>query len=221
MAHSLARGLSLELEFVPLETSFALEGVAEALDTGYCDIVMRGAGIQLGKVTTVAFSRPHLEFSIGFLVSDHRREEFSRREAVAERRGLRIAIPNVAYYRTRMEDLLPHAELIPVDDHKTFLEDESGRFDAMLSVAEVASWWSLLYPHFAVVVPEPPFQTVPMAYPLPLGEHSWIGAVDSWIELERAGGALQELYDYWILGRTAELRAPRWSVVRDVLHWVD
>jgi hypothetical protein len=28
-------------------------------------------------------------------------------------------------------------------------------------------------------------------------------------------------YDYWILGRGAVKKAPRWSVMRDVLHWVE
>jgi Na+/H+-dicarboxylate symporter len=221
MAHSLARGLGVTLEFVPLETTFALGGVAEALDSGYCDIVMRGTAIHLKGVTTIAFSRPYLEFSIGFLVADHRREEFERSEDVVERRELRIAMPDVPYYQRRMQLFLPNAELIPVHDFQTFLDDESGRFDAMIVAAEIASSWSLLNPSFGVVVPEPPFQKLPMAYSLPLGEFAWIGAVDTWIELKRSDGTLQQLYDHWILGREAEQRGPRWSVVRDVLHWVD
>jgi hypothetical protein len=34
-------------------------------------------------------------------------------------------------------------------------------------------------------------------------------------------GMTQELYDYWILGKGAVETRPRWSIVRDVLHWVD
>ena len=29
------------------------------------------------------------------------------------------------------------------------------------------------------------------------------------------------LYDYWILGIGAEPVQPRWSVIRNVLHWID
>jgi len=28
-------------------------------------------------------------------------------------------------------------------------------------------------------------------------------------------------YEYWILGLDVNQREPRWSAVRDVLHWVD
>ena len=32
---------------------------------------------------------------------------------------------------------------------------------------------------------------------------------------------LWHLYDRWILGKDAEQKEPRWSVIRNVLHWVD
>ena len=30
-----------------------------------------------------------------------------------------------------------------------------------------------------------------------------------------------EIYDYWILGKNVRQQEHRWSVIRDVLHWVD
>ena len=45
--------------------------------------------------------------------------------------------------------------------------------------------------------------------------------VDTWIQLKQKDGTIAALYDYWILGRSAGGAAPRWSVLRDVLHWVD
>jgi ABC-type amino acid transport substrate-binding protein len=62
---------------------------------------------------------------------------------------------------------------------------------------------------------------VPLAYPLPLGEPEWKNVVDHWIELKESDGTIDQLYDHWILGRDAEKRGPRWSVIRDVLGWVD
>jgi hypothetical protein len=37
--------------------------------------------------------------------------------------------------------------------------------------------------------------------------------------MKRRDGTLDALYGHWILGKTATKRAPRWSVVRNVLHW--
>jgi proton glutamate symport protein len=37
--------------------------------------------------------------------------------------------------------------------------------------------------------------------------------------MKRRDGTLDTLYDHWILGKNAERRTPRWSVVRNVFHW--
>jgi hypothetical protein len=44
--------------------------------------------------------------------------------------------------------------------------------------------------------------------------------VDYWLAMEERRGALRAKYDYWVLGRNTGSRTARWSVVRDVLHWV-
>jgi hypothetical protein len=35
------------------------------------------------------------------------------------------------------------------------------------------------------------------------------------------GKLVEELFDHWILGRGAEEKQPRWSIIRDVMGWVD
>jgi Na+/H+-dicarboxylate symporter len=220
MAHSLARGLGVTLEFVPVSSAFG-QRFAEALASGYCDIVMSRAALTMTNAGRFEYSQPYLDLTIGFIVRDHRRREFSDRERVAESEGLRIAFPDDPYYKRRIARFLPRAEFVTVTDIRTFLEDDEGRFDAMVYVAEIGSAWSLLHPEFASVVPDPPIQDVPLAYPLPLGEPEWKNMVDNWIALKQRDGTIVQLYDHWILGRDAEERGPRWSVVRDVLGWVD
>ena len=41
------------------------------------------------------------------------------------------------------------------------------------------------------------------------------------IDLKKSDGTLKKLYDYWVQGRFAANKQPRWSVIRNVLHWVD
>ena len=45
--------------------------------------------------------------------------------------------------------------------------------------------------------------------------------MDHWVMLETHDGAIQGVYNHWILGRGSRLEKPRWSILRDVLHWVD
>jgi hypothetical protein len=55
---------------------------------------------------------------------------------------------------------------------------------------------------------------------MPHGDTAFATFVDTWLELKRRAGTLETLYDYWILGRERVPPAPRWSIIRDVLHWV-
>ena len=34
-------------------------------------------------------------------------------------------------------------------------------------------------------------------------------------------GTIEELFEYWIKGKNTTKQTPQWSVIRDVLHWVD
>jgi hypothetical protein len=45
--------------------------------------------------------------------------------------------------------------------------------------------------------------------------------MNAWIEVKRRSRIIDDYFDYWILGRGAEDPSPRWSIIRDVLHWID
>ena len=43
--------------------------------------------------------------------------------------------------------------------------------------------------------------------------------VNYWLDLRKADGMRAREVDYWLLGQPRTLSTPRWSVLRDVLHW--
>jgi Na+/H+-dicarboxylate symporter len=45
--------------------------------------------------------------------------------------------------------------------------------------------------------------------------------INTWIDLKKKDGTLDALYRYWILGQDPAARPVRWSVIHNVLHWVD
>jgi hypothetical protein len=45
--------------------------------------------------------------------------------------------------------------------------------------------------------------------------------MNDWLKIEKATGDIEEIYDYWIQGNTAQTKPPRWSIARDVLGWID
>jgi ABC-type amino acid transport substrate-binding protein len=79
----------------------------------------------------------------------------------------------------------------------------------------------LRYPEYSVVVPGPDLIKVPLAFAMPRGEGELAAFVNTWIDLKRRGGTIDELYQRWILGRAATPPRPRWSIMKDVLNWTD
>ena len=87
--------------------------------------------------------------------------------------------------------------------------------------AEVGAAWTLLYPHYTVVVPEGAVARVPAAYAVRLGDQDLANFLSDWLDIKRRDATLDRLYRYWVLGRDEGRREPRWSVIRNVLGWVD
>ena len=221
LAHSLASGLGVTLEFIPIDWSITEDLNPAILANAHCDILMSRSVVSMDAVEDLVYSNPYLDLNLGFVVLDQRRSEFTNLAALRNREGLRIAIPRNGYYTKQLKRFLPKAELVPLENIQEFAEADAGVFDALAYLAEEGAAHTLQRPEYSVVVPSPPVQTLSLAYPLPLGEHDWERAVNLWLDLQHADGTVDRLYDYWILENEPEATSPRWSIMRDVLGWVD
>jgi ABC-type amino acid transport substrate-binding protein len=72
-----------------------------------------------------------------------------------------------------------------------------------------------------VVVPHPLIMNIPVCYALARQDRDLAEYINLWLELKKKDMTLQTFYDYWILGKTVGKRQPRWSILHDVLHWLD
>jgi Na+/H+-dicarboxylate symporter len=216
MAHTLARDLRVGLEFVPM----VREQVVEQVNSGYCDIMMSGVPVTPEWAQAMGFSAPYLKQTVAFVVKDHRREEFSSREAVQRLTAPRIGVPNLPYYIDKVHRYLPHAELVVLKSIQEFFETRGEELDAFVYSAEAGSAWTLLHPAYSVAIPQPDILAAPLAYPVARGERELADFLNLWIELKKEDRTIPLLYDYWILGKNAVPKQPRWSVIRNVLHWV-
>jgi Na+/H+-dicarboxylate symporter len=217
MAHILARELGVDLAFVPIER----EQMAERLEAGYCDLIMSGIAVTPRRAQRMAFTQPYLSQTAAFLVKDHRRDAFNSRDAVQRLGSLRIGVLNVPYYMDKLQRYLPQAEMVVLKSVTEFLERRGDDLDAFLYTAEAGSAWSLLYPAYTVAIPQPDVLTGPLAYATARDNPQLLDFMNVWIELKQQDRTIASLYDYWILGKNAVPKAPRWSVIRNVLHWVE
>jgi len=217
LAHVLASELGVELEFVEVE----LGDIPRLLDAHYLDVGISNLTITTLRMEQVSFSTPYLEETFAFIVKDHRRADFNSRGAVQALQSPRIGILPSPYYKEKLRRYLPQAELVTLDSPRQFFTRAKGELDALLYSAEAGSAWTLVYPEYTVAVPRPDVLTVPIACAVARGEEEMVIFLSQWIALKKRDGTLESLYDYWILGRPPEHKSKRWSVIRDVLGWVD
>ncbi len=216
LAHVLARDLGVSLEFVP--SGYAT--MAEQLESDHFDILMSGLPGSVSIYQEMLLATPHLELTPALLVPDHRRAEFATHELLLAASDVRIGVNrNDPYIIQRLREFLPDATIVEVESVRAFLEGTTEPVDGLAISAEAGSAWSLLYPSFGVVFSLTDVVGWPAAYPLASDDPAFATFFDQWIELKRSDGTIQRAYDYWILGRNAVEREPRWSIMRDVLHW--
>ncbi len=216
LMHHLARDLGVRLEFVKVETA----DVAPLLASGAIDL-STGLAVTPERMEQLTLSKPYLDQTLAFVVEDHRREEFGSRAALKELTALRLAVLGSPYYVRKIRNYLPQAEIIEIDSPRAFFQGKVEGVDALVYTAEAGSAWSLIYPRFAVAVPQPDVLRVPIAFPVAFGDGEMTRFLNRWIDLKERDGTSDRLFDHWIRGSTEETRTPRWSVIRDVLGWVD
>ena len=182
---------------------------------------MSGFAVTPGRAVEMAFSVPYLDQTLAFVVPDHRRNEFSTSASVKSFRGLTVAVPDLPYLKQQLEAYLDDEELVTIESPRQFFESSEPSWDALVYSAEAGSAWTLLHPEYSVVIPQPDVVRIPIAYPVAQGNDSLRNFLNTWIEFKRRDRTLDRLYDHWILGKPPENAAPRWSVIRDVLGWVE
>jgi Na+/H+-dicarboxylate symporter/ABC-type amino acid transport substrate-binding protein len=219
MTQLLARDLGVRAEFVEVEDLAAL---SRLLATGGVDVAMTGFVVTPDRAREMVFSEPYLDETFAFVVKDFLREEFSGWLSIQDLGAFPVMIPDAPYYIERVKARAPALRLQVAETIKQ-IEDglKEGTLDAVALPAERGSVLTLLYPKYTVVVPEPGVIKIPLAYPVAGRDQDFASFLNTWIELKRRDGTIDALYGHWILGKQAGKRQPRWSIVRNVLHWVD
>jgi ABC-type amino acid transport substrate-binding protein len=215
MGTQLARDLGLAVEFVPVDREILNGG----LDPAVCDLVMSGVVVTLDRSAYLQFSSPYLDETVAFVVPDRSASAFSEWATVRAMGKLRIGVPRAPYFLRKVREELPEADIVPIDSLDDMFEPHNPPVDAFVATAERGSAYTLLHPAFAVAVPKPRPVRVPLAYVIAGRDASMATIVNTWIDQKKRDGTLDELFAHWILGQDLTEKRPRWSIMRDVLHW--
>lgn len=220
MAHRFAGNLGLRLEFLPVGSIPAAE---DRLNAGQCDVFMSLIAIFPTLTERFSMTAPVRNEPIGLIVPDHRRNAFRSWARIQAMTGLRVAILDDPSTRTYLRSLLPNATPVPFPDKEdvdNILAAGAPDVDAVAMFAEEAAAWTLRHPSFAFVAPAPTI-FLPGGYAVARGNVDLLLYLDTWLLNAEADGTVDQLYRYWMLGQVEATQPPRWSVIRDVLGWVD
>jgi Na+/H+-dicarboxylate symporter len=220
MAHHLAHDLGVEIEFVPFETST----MAAQLEADHFDLVMSGVAGSPSRYEQMLFTDSYLDGTPALVMKDHVRRKYDTLEELRKAEDLSVGVLDDAWVLNRIRTVLPKARVVAVESHRPFFEGAEGErldLDMIIISAESGSAWTLLHPEYAVVTTVLKARHWPMGYPIGGRDRELEDFMNNWIYLSKMDGTIQTTYDHWILGRTAEEKKPRWSVIRDVFGWVE
>ncbi len=216
MAHQLARDLKVSIEFVP----FASRDIMAQLRDDYFDIAMSGIEGTIRRFSTLPPGNSYMEVTLALVVLDHRRAEFDSIQKMQQHKDLRIAVIADSFFDEMLHQVAGDFEVIQLESEKDFFDNHTTQADALLTSAETGSAWTLLRPNYSVVRPTKQTIRIPLYY-MTAPDETFRSFLNRWLDLKRGERTLDKLYNHWILGKPDQDRPPRWSIMRNVLGWVD
>lgn len=216
MAHRLADDLGVAIEFIP----FTPNTLIKQLDEDHFDLAMSGLEGTIERATAFPVADSYMDVTLAIVLPDYRKAVFLDFEEFRNSTDLKIAVVSNSFFDEKAHEYFPNASFVQIESEEEFFEGEAGDASILVTSAETGSAWTLLYPKFSVVNPFRKDIRVPLYY---LGAHDveFEEFMEVWLELKKKEGAFQTLYNYWILGKNEERTPPRWSIIRNVLHWID
>jgi Na+/H+-dicarboxylate symporter len=216
MAHRFAARLGTSLEFLHIRG-------AQDLPSGYCDVFFNSLSVNPARAESSASTTPFNRITVAFVVPHERRDQFRTWDAISSQGEINLAVSAFQSIPPEVSRRIPQAKTVrfySFEEQSRFFESGGEGAVAMMDSAEEGAAWTILYPIFAVVVPRPVVQ-LPIVYQVAPDNRSLLRAINDWLALEKATGGIDEIYDYWIQGKTEQVEPPRWSVIRDVLGWIN
>jgi Na+/H+-dicarboxylate symporter/ABC-type amino acid transport substrate-binding protein len=220
MAYELAKILNVScIEFIPVDSRTWTDSV----NNGSCDIIMSGLGLVPGMIGEgrCRFTSGYIDLHLALVTKDYRKNDFESIKDVANTKGLKIVVVNESDYFKLANTLFPTATIIPLNHSDQFFNQTNA--DALLTTAEVGTSLTLLHPFYDVTILQPSdTYKIMCAYAVSKNcDDAFLMFLNYWLELEDKYGSLDKKYDYWVQGKGTGNTTQRWSIMRDVLHWIE
>lgn len=217
MAHVLARDLGVTIEFVRFDRSTLIK----QLDDDHFDVVMSGLVGTIERAQAMQHTKSYLDVNLALVAPDFRARDFRTINNILGQGELRIGLADLSRgFVDRIESAAPNVTLIEIANNRDFFTGKHPDLDALLISAESGSAFSLMYSNFEVVIPAELKVRLPLFYAIANRDAEMRDFLEHWVTLREKDGTESDFYDHWVLGKTNGESEPRWSIIRDYLHWV-
>ncbi|WP_422360417.1 cation:dicarboxylate symporter family transporter [Reichenbachiella sp.] len=216
LMHILAKELNVTINWIYVPR----DSIVSYVNSGYVDLFLSGIPVLGDVMEHVEYTQPYAEINLALLVKDHDRNRFKTKADILAEPDAVFATNQSSYLRVRIQEELPTVKFNNISSARQFLTDQT-KADAMFFSAEAGSAWTLVYPEYSVVRPKDLHIRLPVAMMLARNNTNLERYLNNWIELKSYDGTLQRLYSNWILGEGTKVKEKKWSIIRNVLHWVD
>lgn len=217
LVNRLALDLQVGVEFIP----YRIEDLADQLRADHFDIAVSGLTVTLPRAEAMLMSEPYLIVNMGVVVEDYRSHEFASEARINRLGRLRLGVSNGSFFEDRAREHFPNAEIVPLDSIRLFFDDPSLHLDALITQAESGAAWTLIYPNYSVVNPLQRRDSAPVSIAIAGFDPGLDQALATWVTLKKLDGTIDKLFQHWMLGKMEGPGNKRWSIARDVLHWIE
>ncbi len=216
-AYELAYDLGVKLELIPLNYGNLVEELNETI----YDIAMSAVTINEQRIKQMAFTQAYMNPRIVFVAKEESRKLFSNTEELQEFPRGEIAVLKGSSFEQLAREIFPRKQLIILNSYDDFLSLD--KEVALLWEEQEAVAWLLTHRGYRLVLPEPSLGLDSLGYAVQVGNPRFLSYLNTWLELKNTSGYSTKQYNLWIKGKTeiAAPSEPRWSIIRNVLHWIE
>lgn len=216
-AYTLSQDLGCSLELIPIHLSH----LEEELKSGLYDVAMSGISITEKRLRQMCFSHPYLDSRVVFVMRKKFSKTYTSLNEILNKPNVRLVVRKGSSYEALAQTLVPPSKLVVIDHYADYIENYPN--DVLLRGEPQAISWTLNHPNFTVVAPSTPIAQDSLGYAVAPGSDEMLCFLNQWLLLKKNEKFTQQQYDLWVLGKTenATPQGRRWSIIRDVLGWLE
>jgi Na+/H+-dicarboxylate symporter/ABC-type amino acid transport substrate-binding protein len=210
-AYQLAKDLDVKLELVPID----YDTLGEEINSGYCDIVMCAIVMNEQRILNMQFSDTYLEDANVLIIPTKNLDKYRTIEQVGKAGNFRLGA--IGAYEEVAANHFPNVPVV----HGTIDMLFANQCDGYLWAQLQSYIWCLAHPGYTALTYNGQMGKKYFAYPMRKNAEQLVHFVNEWMWLKQEQGFTYQQRQYWFLGKEHNPEAKRWSILRDVLHWVD